>query len=170
MNSRVYTIAQWDNKLHIGMWSGCLPSFLVYLLFHTLWCGWRLQKHQNFCSSQLAEMYRMSAVQRVQREGANKVLCKAPILQTTISDSQSHALTHCSWLVRQSRMIGCGPSSSASACPSDTQIVWYWKHWTWFSQYCQDFPGEQWETLSIQRSACTELHTLKTCIYFLSEL
>lgn len=48
-----------------------------------------------------------------------------------MSGSQSRGLTNCGrfWGISGTRMICGGRPPSAPACPSEAQVVWWWKHW-----------------------------------------
>ena len=55
---------------------------------------------ESFWRWQVAELCLKSAVYRVNRIGAKTVPYGAPVLQTTMSVTQSFDLTYCGWLVR----------------------------------------------------------------------
>ena len=52
------------------------------------------ESSENFCRWQVAVLYMKYAVYRVNKKGAKTVPCGAPVLQTTVSETQSLVLTY----------------------------------------------------------------------------
>lgn len=73
---------------------------------------------------QLAKRCLMSMMQREKRNGARTVPCGTPVLQTTLSDTQSCVLTYCDLLVRNSSVYNVRWWSTP-VCTSS--FVWCWK-------------------------------------------